>query len=56
MPNGDSKTVSNEKESCRTFSTYFVNIISDLQIPKIQEDASDIRINHDHVLATINTF
>ena len=54
--NGDGKTVSNEKESCRTFSTYFVNIISDLQITKIQEDASDIRSNDDPVLAAINTF
>ena len=27
-----------------------------LQIPNIEEDASDIRSNHDPVLAAINTF
>ena len=54
--NEEGKTVSDEKELCRTFNTYFANIVSDLQIPKIQEDASNIRSNHDTVLAAINTF
>ena len=31
-------------------------IVSDLQIAKIQEDASNIRSNHDPVLPVINTF
>ena len=30
--------------------------VSDLKIPKLQEDASNIRSNHDSVLAVINTF
>ena len=54
--NEQGKTVSDKKELCRTFSTYFANIVSDLQIPKIQEDASNIRSNHDPVLAAINPF
>ena len=54
--NEEGKTISDEKELCRTFSTYFANIVSDLQIPKIQEDASNIRSNHDPVLPAINTF
>ena len=37
-------------------STYSANIVSDLQISNIQEDPSDIRSNHDPVLAAINTF
>ena len=45
-----------KKELCRTFSTYFTNIVSDLQIPNICKDASDIRSNHYPVLAAINTF
>ena len=32
--NNEGKTVSDEKDLCRTFSTYFTNIVSDLQIPK----------------------
>ena len=54
--NEESKTISDEKELCRTFSTYFANIVSDLQIPKIQYNAFDIKSNHDPVLAAINTF
>ena len=54
--NEKSKTISDEKDLCRTSSTYFSNIVSDLQIPKIQVDVSDIRSNHDLVLVTINTF
>ena len=54
--NEEGKTVSEEKEFCRTFNTYFANIVSDLQIPKIQDNASNIKINHDPVLAAINTF
>ena len=54
--NEEGKTILNEKELCRTFSTYFLNIVSDLQISKIQEDASDIRSDHDPVLAAINPF
>ena len=42
--NKEGKTVSDEKELCRTFSTYFANIVSDLQIPKIQEVASNIGV------------
>ena len=30
--NGEDKTVSDEKELCRTFSTYFANIVSDVQL------------------------
>ena len=56
IPNEQGKTVSDEKELCRTFSTYFANTVSDLQIPKIQEDVFDIRSNYDPVLAAINTF
>ena len=37
-------------------STYFADIVSGLQIPKIQEYVSDIRSNHDPVLAAIDTF
>ena len=33
--NEEGKTVSDEKELYRTFSTYFANVVSDLQIPKI---------------------
>ena len=54
--NEEGKTVSDEKELCRTFNTYFANIISDLKIPKIQDNASNIKSNHDLVLAAINTF
>ena len=54
--NEEGKTVSDGKELSRTFCTYFANIISDLQIPKIHEDLSNIRSNHDPVLAAINTF
>ena len=43
----EEKTVSDEKELCRTFSTYFANIVSDLQIPKIHKGASNIGSNHD---------
>ena len=53
--NDESKTVSGAKELCKTFSTYFRNIVSDIQVPNIYEDASDIRSNHDAVLAAINT-
>ena len=54
--NEEGKTILEEKELCRTFTTYFLNIVSDLRIPKFQEDASDIRSNHDPVVAAINTF
>ena len=54
--NEEGKTVSDENELCRTFCTYFANIVSDLQIQKIHEDLSNIRSNHDPVLAAINTF
>ena len=54
--NEEGKTISDEKELCRTFSTYFANIVSYLQIPKIQDNAFDIKSNHDPVLAAINTF
>ena len=46
--NRDSKTLSDKKNSCRTFTTYFANIVSDLQILNIQENihhASDIASN-----------
>ena len=54
MLNEEGKTISDEKELCRTFSTYFANMVSDLQIPKIQEDASNMRSNHDPVLSAFN--
>ena len=53
--NEDGKTVSDEKELCRAFSTYFANIVSDLKIPKT-EDASDTRSKHDPLLPAINRF
>ena len=54
--NEEGKTVSDEKELCRTFNAYFANIISDLQIAKIKDNASNIKSNHDPVLSAINTF
>ena len=54
--NEEGKTISDEKELCRTFSTYFANIVSDLKIPKTQDNVFDIKSNHDPVLAAINTF
>ena len=54
--NEDCKIVSDEKELCRTFSTFFENIISNLKIPNIHENEYDITSNHDPVLAAINTF
>ena len=60
--NEEGKTVSDKKELCRTFSTYFANIVSDLQFPKIQDHASNIKSNHDPgenhdpVLSAVNTF
>ena len=54
--NEDGKSVSDEKELCRTFNTYFAIIVSDIKIPNIQEDAPNIRSNHDPVLAAIITF
>ena len=41
---------------CRTFTTYFASIVSDLQIPNIRKDVSNIRSNHHPVLAAINMF
>ena len=52
----DDKTVSDEKELCRTFSIDFANIVSDIKVPNIHENLSDIRRNHDPVLTVINTF
>ena len=37
-------------------SFHFANIVSDLKIPNIHEDVSDIRTNHDSVLAALNKF
>ena len=54
--NKDGRTVSDEKVLCRTFSTYFANTVFDLQIPKIHEDVSNIRSNHDFVLDAVNSF
>ena len=54
--NEEGKTVSDKKELCRTFSTYFANIVSDLQIPKIQDNASNIKSNHGPALAAIKAF
>ena len=54
IQNEEGKSVA--KELCRTFSTYFANIVSDLQIPKTQDNVFDIKSNHDPVLAAINTF
>ena len=54
--NKEGITVSDGKELCRAFSTYFANIAFDLQLPKIQDDASDIRSTHDPILAVIITF
>ena len=56
MPHVSSCLVSDEIELCKTFSTYFANVVTDLQIPKIQEKASDFRSNRDPVLAAINPF
>ena len=43
-----------EKKLCRTFSNYFANIVSDLQIPNVHEDACNISSNRHPVLAAIN--
>ena len=40
----------------QNFQHFFANIVSDMQIPKIHEDASNIRSNHNPVLAAVNTF
>ena len=54
--NKDSKTISDEKELCKTFSAYFANINSDPKIPNIHKEMSDITCNDKLVLAVINTF
>ena len=36
------KLFQTKKKLCRTFSTYFANIVSTLQIPSIHEDVSDV--------------
>ena len=54
--NEDRKTVSDEKQLCRIFSTYFANIFSYLKIRNIRKYVPDIRSNHDPVLDPINTF
>ena len=38
------------------YYTTFANIVPDLQIPKIQDNTSNIKSNHGPVLAAINTF
>ena len=40
----------------QTFSTYFANVISDLQIPNIHKNVSNVRSGHDLVLTAINPF
>ena len=53
----EGKTVSDKKELSRTFSTDFSNILCNLEIPKIQDNASyNHESNHDPVVAAINTF
>ena len=54
--NEDVKTVSDEKEFCRNFSTYFANIVSDRKIPNTNNDVPDVLSKHNPVLAAINTF
>ena len=37
------------------FFFFVANIVSDFQVPNIQEDVPDIRSNHDLVLVAVNT-
>ena len=50
--NEESKTISDEKELCRTFSTYFASIDSDLKIPEIPDNASNIMSIYDPVVSS----
>ena len=44
------------KKNYEELSALILQIVSDLQIPKIQDNAFDVKSNHDPVLAAINTF
>ena len=46
----------NDGELCQIFCDYFSNIISELQIPSISENISNVTDIMDPVLAAINTF
>ena len=48
--------VSNDDKLCQLVSGYFSNIISELQIPSISENISNVTDITDPVLAAINMF
>ena len=50
------KLFQTRKKLCWTFSTCFANKVSDLQIPKIWDNLSNIKSNHDPVLAVLTRF
>ena len=52
--NENHKYVSNDGELCQIFCSYFSNINSELQIPHICENISNMTDTTDSVLATIN--
>ena len=54
--NEKDKYVSNDGELCQLFCDYFSNIISELQIPSISENISNVTDIMDHVLAAIIMF
>ena len=54
--NENDKYVSNDGELCQIFCDYYSNIISELQIPSISENISNVTDITDPVLAAINTF
>ena len=56
MLNENDKHVSNDGELCQMFCDYFSNFISELQIPRISENISNMTDITGPVLAAINTF
>ena len=55
-PNKNDKCVSNDGELCQRFCDILSNIISELQIPSIFENISNVTDINDPVLTVINTF
>ena len=49
-------TWSNDDKLCQIFCSYFSNIVSELQIPSISENISNVTDITDPVLAAINMF
>ena len=52
--NENDRYMSNDGELCQIFSGYSSNIISELQIPSISENISNVTDISDPVLASIN--